>query len=126
MCTGSLPKSIFIKKGVVDYEFFTRRWSFKKYVQDSIQDMVYLLEEHFTITEIGRVIAAKYGGIASTYCEYMRYEVWSVPEYVKISTRVGSRAWVIFKYFREIERRLKRRGTNIAAILDKRMDEEII
>ncbi len=117
---GSLPDEAFIGTHSVNLSWWLRRWDFIIDVRNANQDLYYLLEEHFSVTEVARNIAKKYGSTTETYSAYFSSTLFSVGEHKVI--RVRKAAWNVYRYWWSIERRLRSRGTSISAILDKRMN----
>ncbi len=123
---GSFPKEIMLNKGIVNEAWFLRRWAFIRYVQETNQDLIYLLEEEFSLVEIAKTIAKKYNKGDTSIKEYLSHALFCTPgENIKIATKVHSRAWSVFKYANLINNKLKRRGTSIEKMLDKRMKKSL-
>ncbi len=121
---GTLPRNVMLGKGIVNEAWFIRRFKFMDYVREMNQSLVYLLEEDFSIEEISRTIVAKYGGKQTSIREYMNHTLFSIKgDEVKIATRVHQRAWTVFKYAKLIDNKLKRKGSSIEDILNKRMND---
>ncbi len=121
---GTLPREVMLSMGTVNEAWFKRRWKFMNYVKELNQSLVYLLEEDFSIEEISRTITDRYGGKQTSIREYMNNTLFALQgEEVKIATRVHERAWLVFKYAKLINNKLKRRGSSIEAVLNKRMEE---
>ncbi len=125
-CMGDLPNSIFYyplnsKVMYIDESFFTRRWEFKNRVKYNNQDMFYLLTEYFSISELSKCISNMYGGNELSLNMYFSRSLFAYDHRNTITiTMLEYRAW---KYFKQIERRLKRRGTSIEQMLDIRMNK---
>ena len=125
-CMGDLPSNIFYyplnsKVMYVDESFFTRRWAFKNRVKYNNQDMFYLLTEYFSISELSKCISNMYGGNELSLNMYFSRSLFAYDHRNTITiTMLEYRAW---KYFKQIERRLKRRGTSIEQMLDIRMNK---
>ena len=84
---------------------------------------MYLLEEEFSLVEISKTITKRYGGNDTSVREYMSKGLFALQgEDVKIATKVHRNAWIVFKYAKLVNNKLKRRGTSIDAVLDKRMN----
>lgn len=121
---GKLPREVMLSMGVVNEAWFKRRWSFMNFVKESNQALVYFLEEEFTLSEIARTIATRYGGNPTSLREYMDKGLFALQgEEVKIATKVHGNSWMVFKYFRQVNNKLKRRGSSIDDILNIRMQE---
>jgi len=125
-CQNKYPEHIFSKSGqyiYVDEAYFVRRWEFSIKVKLSNQDLYALLSLYFPIIEIARAIKS-YTKISSTEREistHLREDTFMVGEGLN-KTRISSIKWAIFRYWWAIERRLKRKGTSIAKILDRRIN----
>jgi len=105
----------------VHESYFTRRWAFIKKVKYDNQALYYLLEEHFAVSHISKELVRMFGGSAGSYTEYFKKVLFSLDD--RSSTKVSKLAWRVWRYFKMIERRLKRRGATIDKILDKRTEE---
>ena len=126
-CTGYLPQRIFsIPKGEkithIDESYYTRRWNFKKMVKYDNQELYYLITEHFSTKELSTEIYKSYGGSLCSYNMYFGTTLFSLVE--QTTLKVTMLEWRVWRYFRSIERRLKRRGTSMKDILDNRMNYE--
>jgi len=122
--TGTLPRSVMIGKGIINESYFLRRFAFMNHVKELNQSMVYLLETEFTIEDISRTITKLYGGKQTSIREYMNNTLFALQgEDVKIATTVRDRAWIVFKYARRIDNKLRKRGLSIDKILDARMKD---
>ncbi len=120
----TLPKEVMLGKGVVNEAWFLRRWSFMNTVREMNQSLVYLLEEEFSLVEISKTIAKRYGGSDTSIKEYLVHTLFSIKgDEVKIATRVHQRAARVFKYARFIDNKLKRQGSSIEKMLDARMEK---
>ena len=123
---GGLPRDVMLSKGVINHAWFLRRFAFQNYVKELNQSLVYLLEEHFSIEEISRVITKRYGGKQTSIREYLNNTLFSIQgDDIKVATKVHPRAWIVFKYAKLVNNKLKRRGTSIEEVLDLRMKEVI-
>ena len=119
-----LPREVMLSMGVVNEAWFLRRWQFMNYVKESNQSLVYFLEEDFSLAEIARTIATRYGGNPTSLREFMDKGLFALQgEEVKIATKVHGNSWLVFKYFRQVNNKLKRRGSSIDDILNIRMQE---
>ncbi len=121
---GRIPDEAFVLKGkralAINTRYFYRRWDFIRKVTNCNHDLYYLLVEYFPVQEIAETISKKYGGSHNSIAQYLNVDMFTKPE-AKLKTILPKNAWYIYKYFRAIERRLKRRGASIEKILDKRM-----
>ncbi len=121
--TGTLPREVMLSMGIVNEAWFLRRFAFMNYVKELNQSLVYLLEEEFSLVEISKTITKRYGGNDTSVREYMSKGLFALQgEDVKIATKVHRNAWIVFKYAKLVNNKLKRRGTSIDAVLDKRMN----
>jgi len=119
-----LPREVMIGKGIVNHSWFLRRWQFQNYVKEANQSLVYLLEENFSLSEIAKTITSRYGGNTDSIREFMDKGLFALQgEDIKIATKVHKNSWLVFKYFKAVERRLKRKGTSIEKILTQRTEE---
>lgn len=119
---GTIPKSAFYKDTVthIKESYFTRRWEIIRRIQLDNQDLYYLITEHFSTLELCRAIQKRYGGSVGSYSVYFQKSLFSQEGDTRIT--IGVIAWRVYKYFRAINNRLKRRGASIEKILDKRME----
>jgi len=124
LSTGRFPRSITYKPTKqatwIDERFFLKRIKFKIFVINSNHDLYYLLSEYFSDAAIGKVVRESYGGSAQGWSTYFSKRLFC-PSELKLDIRVSKTDWRFFKYWWVIERRLRRRGTNITKILDRRM-----
>ena len=107
----------------VNEKWFIKRWELIKRVQLDNQELYYLITEYFSTMTLCREIKNLYGGSVGSYSEYFARDLFSQSSDNRI--KVGIVAWRVWRYFRTIERRLKRRGTSMTKMLDKRMMEEV-
>ena len=121
---GRIPTEAFVLNGkravAINARYFYRRWDFIRKVTNSNHDLYYLLVEYFPVQEIAETISKKYGGSHNSIAQYLNVDMFTKPD-AKLKTTLPKNAWYIYKYYRAIERRLKRRGASIAKILDKRI-----
>ena len=118
-----LPKEVMLRKGIVNEAWFMRRWQFINMVKELSQSLVYLLEEDFSLSEIAKAITNKYGGNTNSIREFMDKGLFALQgEDVKIATRVHGNAWIVFKYAKLVNNKLKRRGSSIDEVLNRRMN----
>ncbi len=119
---GTIAKSAFYKDTVthIKESYFTRRWEIIRRIQLDNQDLYYLITEHFSTLELCRAIQKRYGGSVGSYSGYFQKSLFEQKGDTKIT--IGVIAWRVYKYFRAINNRLKRRGASIEKILDKRME----
>ena len=125
-CIGTLPDRIFYKVPRdkithIDESYFTKRWNFNQKVKFDNQALFYLITEHFSISELCRDIELRYGGVANSYSMYFSRTLFSTEQ--RSTIKLTMLEYKVWKYFKQIDRRLKRRGTNMELILDKRMNE---
>jgi hypothetical protein len=121
----------FKKKGktlYVDKTYFDRRLKFRKAVTDFGQDVCYLLEEHFSLSEISRTLLSNNGerrteAKINSMSMYLSGDLFAREESSVFVTDIPKRLEMLAKYGWKIERRLRRRGTSISKILDRRMSE---
>lgn len=110
------------KPACVDINYFIRRYEFKIAMCLKAQELVYFLEEYFSLTEIGKAIANLYGGNNLSIVRAMEKDIWLPVEFTTY-TRGSEVIYKIYRYWWAIERRLRRRGTSISEILDNRMSK---
>ncbi len=123
---GKLPREVMLRKGIVNEAWFLRRFRFINMVKEANQSLVYLLEEHFSLSEIAKTITDRYGGNTNSIREYMCKGLFALQgEEIKIATRVHRNAWIVFKYAKLVNNKNKRRGSSTEKILDLRMRDEI-
>ena len=127
---GSLSPDAFHKSRGNTYakeEYFARRINFFHKCVEISQCMVYLLEEHFIQSDISREIL-KHNNIEVTHSNIvtmnglLRGGLFARYEGI-VLLKVNKLIWYTARYAWAIERRLKRRGTSIDKILDRRMYE---
>ncbi len=113
----------FRKKGKinqVDEFYFLRRHTFKRKVHFCAQDVYYLVSEHFSDADIARFLSKTFGGTYESYRTYFNSYLFSINTDTILSIQVSKTHLKLFKFWWQIERRIKRRGASIAKILDKR------
>ncbi len=123
--TGYLPDAAFYTLNrnsilQVKEEYFIRRWDLIERVKYDNQELFYLITEHISADELSRTIQKLYGGNAHSIGMYFCRGLFSLND--ENVMKVGNIAWKVWRYFRAVERRLKRRGTSMSKILDKRME----
>jgi hypothetical protein len=128
---GTLPPAAFYKDTKNVYakeEYFARRIAFFHRCVEISQCMTYLLEEHFTQSDISREIL-KHNNVEVTHSNIvtmnglLRGGLFASYDGVYLLT-VNKLMWYTARYAWAIERRLKRRGTSIQEVLDKRSYDE--
>jgi len=125
--TGKIRSYAFHKDGKNIYareEYFARRINFFHECLEISQKMVYLLEEHFSQSEIAREIL-RYNNVEPTHSKivsmtlvlgerlFRRYEGAEL-------LIVNKLIWYAARYSWAIERRLKRGGASMEKVLDRR------
>ncbi len=108
------------KSNQVDEVYFLRRHEFKKKVQLRAQDVYYLISEHFSDADIARFLSETFGGTYSSYQVYLSSNLFSASIGTILSIEVPKRNLKLFRFWWQIERRIRRRGASIAKILDRR------
>ena len=129
--TGLLPSKMFHKVGkslyVHDNEF-TRRHNFKSKVANYCHDMYYLLSEHFTDNDISRRATKLYGGSATSMATFIGDDLFARDTASYLMYKVGGRMWALFKFFRTVERELKRayKDFDLQDALDRRISDVVV
>jgi hypothetical protein len=108
-------------------EYFVRRINFFYECIELSQKVTYLLEEHFSQSEIAREIL-RHNNIEITHAKTVSMSAMLreglFTRYFGVELlKVNKLIWYTARYAWAIERRLKRRGTSIDKILDRRMYE---
>lgn len=104
----------------VDEFYFLRRYEFKKKVHFRAQDVYYLISEHFSDADIARFLSETFGGAQSGYQSYLGSNLFIENTGTILSIQISENHLKLFKFWWQIERRIKRRGASITKILDKR------
>ncbi len=113
----------FRKKGKTsqaDEFYFLRRYEFKKRVQFCAQDVYYLVSEHFSDADIARFLSKTFGGTHESYQTYFSFNLFSRSTDTILSIQIPQTHLKLFKFWWQIERRIRRRGASISKILDRR------
>lgn len=127
--TAGVPKSVLSKveaKGslTVDEQFFIRRVDFKNKVVEFCQDYYYYLTEFFPASNIAKE-CVKYTGCStvSSMSVFMHEDLFKTKDSGILNYKIWMQLWNLFRYFRAIDRVLKRRNRNfnVSNILDRRM-----
>jgi hypothetical protein len=126
-----IPPSAFVKDTKTLYvqeEFFVRRINFFKKCAAIAQSCCFLLEDHFSSSEISREIL-KHNNVSPTkpktnsMNDFLRHGLFNT--YTGIETiRTNKLLWQTARYAWAIERRLKKRGASIQKVLDNRHYED--
>jgi len=121
---GKLPKSLFIKRGYVDDDWFLRRIEFRKRVINYIHDCYYFLNAFFNDDKIAKII---YKGTnkkftLGTIKNFIYVDMFMIKSDRITNYKLTIREWEVFKFCRKIELLIKRYYPkfNFNDILDKR------
>ena len=108
---GKLPHSIFSKlkgcKTRIDETFIIRRKEFRERIQHENMEMYYILSEHYTNSEIGRLLEDKTPGIGyHNWRAWLGSRLWyPIPESI-LSYLVPRYHYLFYKYARKLIRDL--------------------
>jgi len=103
----------------VDRNWFNRRWEFQDKVKMFNQEVYYLLEQDFSVSEMARTISAVSQATVQELSSYIQYILF-VSHDGKLGVGLLPAAYAVYRYGNRIERRLKHNGTSIEKILDIR------
>ena len=108
------------KSSQVDEYYFLRRHLFKQKVHFCAQDVYYLVSEHFSDADIARFLQNTFGGTYDGFRSYLNLSLFNSNTDTILAICPSKNHLKLFKYWWQIERRLRRRGASISKILDKR------
>ncbi len=119
-----VPEEAFkrISKGrlLVDEEWFKRRWKFKEKMFLANQDLYFFLEEHYSDHEISRKLHKRYGTPVRAMKEHFYKTLFRTKNESGIATGISKFTFIIYKYYRVLDRELRKSGLSIEQVLDKR------
>ena len=124
--TGRFPKEIFKKeKGaltLIDENWYIRRKEFALKAKMATHDLYYLLEEHFNSSDIAKEICRQIGKDIDyrSLVVYFKQGMFYGDTDTITDINLSRNRVAMYRYWWKIERRLRRRGTSIEKILDKR------
>ena len=127
--TGLLPEFLFNNnQGVIyiDEKKLAKRHKFRNMVQKYCQNFYYVLSEHLNDKDIAKLICYNNQLDEASIYSFINEHLFKEVKYSYVCYKVNTRLWILFKVFRGIERRLKRKYKqfNPEDLLERRYKEK--
>ncbi len=105
---------------LIDEEWFIRRWQFKEKMFLANQDLYFFFTEHFSDAQFAHMLKRKYGTPVASMKDHFYKTLFKPVNDTGIATGIGKFTFIIYKYYRAIDRELKKNGLSIELVLDRR------